>query len=44
MIKFEIFFDDLKPEVQEELISLLKEEQKEDMNWDSFPITVIDIE
>ena len=44
MLNFEIFFDDLKPEVQEQLLSLMKEEQKEDMNWDIFPIAVIDIE
>lgn len=35
---FEIFFDDLKPEVQKELLKTFNT-TVEDENWDSFPIT-----
>ena len=44
MLNFEIFFNDLKPEVQNEILSIMKKESADEMNWDIFPIAVIDIE
>lgn len=44
MLSFEIFFRDLKPETQDEILSLMKKESAEEMNWDIFPIAVLDIE
>jgi hypothetical protein len=44
MISFEIFFNDLKPETQQDILSIMKKESAEEMNWDIFPIAVLDIE
>jgi hypothetical protein len=44
MLSFEIFFRDLKPETQDEILSLMKKESADEMNWDIFPIAVLDIE
>lgn len=44
MLTFEIYFRDLEPEVQNEILSIMKKESADEMNWDIFPIAVLDIE
>ena len=40
----EIYFDDLTEEAQKRLLECAGVEKPEDMNWDVFPITVIEFE
>ena len=42
MISFEIFFDDLKPEAQAELLSTMGADSAEQMNWDIYPVATIE--
>ena len=44
MLNFEIFFDDLKPEAQQELLETFGLSSADEMNWETLPIAVIDIE
>ena len=37
----EIYFSEVSKEVQEELLELFEIDNPEDMNWNSFPIAVI---
>lgn len=39
---FEIYFDDLNPEAQKELLAYVEAASPEEMNWDTFPITIIE--
>ena len=41
MNEFEINFDDLKEEVQEELLRFMGISEPAEMNWDVFPIATI---
>lgn len=41
--KFEIYFRDLEPEAQANLLEVF-ETTEEDENWDAFPISVIERE
>jgi hypothetical protein len=41
--KFEIYFDDLKPEAQEHLL-MSWDTTKDDENWDNVPLAVIERE
>jgi len=44
MEKIEIYFRDLRPEVQEQIKKAYGINQPEDMNWDSIPLMVLPIE
>lgn len=39
---FEIYFEDLKPEVQKELLKFCKLKNQYEMNWDVFPLAEIE--
>lgn len=39
---FEIYFEDLKPEVQKEFLKFYKIKDQYQMNWDVFPIAKIE--
>lgn len=39
---FEIYFEDLKPEVQKELLKFCKIKDQYVMNWDTFPLAEIE--
>lgn len=41
---FEIYFHDLKEEVQQELLEFMVIEDPKDLNWDQIPLFVIDEE
>lgn len=41
MKEFEIYFRDLKPEVQKKLLEEVGVGTPEEMNWDVFPITTV---
>ena len=41
--KFEIYFRDLKPEAQTNILEIFETTEK-DENWDVFPVTVIERE
>ena len=40
----EIFFDDLKEDKQKEILEAFGVEKPEDMNWDVFPLAIINVE
>ena len=40
----EIYFSDLLPEKQNELLKAAAVECPEDMNWDTFAVTVVNLE
>lgn len=44
MKTFEIYFNDLIPDVRDLLLKQAGVESAEDMNWDVFPIATIDFE
>lgn len=39
---FEIYFRDLSPEAQKELLAYKEVSSPEEMNWDVFPITIVE--
>lgn len=39
--EFEIFFQDLRPEIQKELLEFFKKRSPEELNWDVFPVTSV---
>lgn len=46
MISVEIYFDDLKPEKQKELLKAIGADEPKEMNWDVpiGPIAIVDFE
>ena len=44
MKTFNIFFNDLKPEVQEDLIKTFGLSSADEMNWELVPVATVDIE
>ena len=44
MKTFEIYFNDLKPEAQQELLETFGLSSADEMNWETLPIATIDIE
>jgi len=42
MDKVKIYFSDLSEEKQQELLRLYQAETPEDMNWNVFPVTIIE--
>ena len=43
MKSIEIYWDDLKESTQEEILDILRRD-KDDHNWDVFPLAVIELE
>lgn len=44
MKTFNIFFNDLKPEVQEDLLKTFGLSSADEMNWETLPIATVDME
>ena len=44
MIKIEIMFSDLKEDKQKEILKKLGLKSEEEMNWDVFPVDVLEFE
>ena len=44
MSQVEIMFDDLSGEKQKELLNAVGVDIPEDMNWDTFPVTICDFD
>lgn len=44
MTQVEIFFSDLIPEKQDELLAAVGVDSPEEMNWDTFAVSVCDFE
>jgi hypothetical protein len=40
----EIFFDDFKPGVQEEILKMFNINDPKEMNWDTIPILILETE
>jgi len=40
----DVFFADLSEEKQKEILEAFKIEKPEDMNWDVFPLAIINVE
>lgn len=40
-IEFEIYFNDLKDEVQKQLLKTVSASWPDEMNWDTLPVTVV---
>ena len=41
-VTFEIYFNDLKPEVQQNMLDTFKLKNEKEANWDVFPLALID--
>jgi len=41
LITKDIYFSDLNPDAQQEILALVKAETPEQMNWDIFPIAEV---
>lgn len=44
MKTFEIYFNDLKPEAQRELLETFGLSSADEMNWETLPVATVDME
>lgn len=44
MKKFEVYFSDLNKDAQKRLMELVKIEDSKEMNWDIYPLTILEFD